>query len=48
VDPLRRSGWRMWWRGEPSSLPTAIVAAAVLDVAKLLGVFAGLVRLLQK
>jgi hypothetical protein len=38
----------MWWRGEPMSFPMAIVAAAVIDAAKLAGIFAALLRLSQK
>lgn len=48
LDPLRRSGWSRWWLGESMAFPAAIILAAMLDIAKLLGIFAGLAGMLRK
>lgn len=45
LDPLRRSGWRIWWKGQPAALPLTIVLAFVIDAGKWLGIVDGLLTL---
>lgn len=41
LDPVRRSGDRLWWRGRPAALVLAPLLALALDFAKLYGILRG-------
>ena len=45
LDPVRRSARVMWWAGVPVAFFKAIVTAAILDIAKWIGIVEGLIGL---
>lgn len=46
IDPWRRSGWNLWWHGQPKAACAAIVSAIIVDAAKVVGIFVGLGQLI--
>jgi len=48
IDPARRSADAIWWRGLPGAFFKAIITAAVLDLAKWVGIVEGLVNIARE